>query len=112
MALATFAGPTTRLSVETRFIVDRTEDVYPGGEIDPRARLYPFSYLSEELPDISRSIERLYADPAGDLDRWAQQFVVAGGSTQTGHLLMTMTYAIKESFTYERRERAACSRPG
>ena len=111
VALATFAGPTTRLSVETRFIVDRTEDDSPGGEIDPRARLYPFSYLSEELPDISRSIERLYADPVGDLERWAQQFVVAGGSTQTGHLLMTMTYAIKEGFTYERREEGGVQPP-
>ena len=111
VALANFGGATTQLSVEARFTVDRTEDDSPGGEIDPRARLYPFPYLPEELPDISRSIERLYPDPSGDLDRWAQQFVVPGGATQTSHLMMTMTYAIKEGFAYERREKAGVQPP-
>ena len=111
VALASFAGSTTSLSVESRFTVDRTEDDSPGGEIDPRARHYPFAYLPEELPDISRSIERLYADPAGDLERFAYQFVNSGGPTQTGHLLMTMTYAIKEGFAYERREEPGVQPP-
>lgn len=111
VALATFAGPTMALAVESRFTVDRTEDDSPGGEIDPRARHFPFSYLPDELPDVSRSIERLYVDPGGDLERWANQFVNAGGPTQTGNLLMTMTYAIKEGFAYERREEAGVQPP-
>lgn len=111
VALASFAGSTTSLIVESRFTVDRREDDSPGGEIDPRARHYPFSYLPEELPDVSRSIERIYADPGGDLERWANQFVTSGGTTQTGHLLMTMTYAIKEGFSYERREEAGVQAP-
>ncbi|RBP14331.1 transglutaminase-like putative cysteine protease [Roseiarcus fermentans] len=111
VALATFAGSTTSLSVESRFTVERTEDEQPGGEIDPRAQTYPFAYLPEELPDVSRSIERLWGDPGGDLDRWAAQFVTAGGATRTSHLLMTMTYAIKEGFAYERREEAGVQPP-
>lgn len=111
VALATFAGATRRLSVESCFTVERTEDDSPGGEIDPRAGLYPFSYLPEELPDVSRSIERLYPDPTGDLERWANQFVIAGGATRTGHLLMTMTYAVKEGFAYERREEPGVQPP-
>ena len=106
VALASFAGATTSLRFESAFTVDRTEDEQPGGEIDPRARHYPFAYLPEELPDVSRSIERIYPDPGGDLERWAGQFVNSGGATLTGHLLMTMTYAIKEGFAYERREEA------
>ncbi len=111
VALATFAGATTSLSVESRSTVERTEDDSPGGEIDPRARHFPFSYLPEELPDVARSIERLYGDPGGDLDRWANQFVNSGGTTLTGDLLMTMTCAIREGFAYERREEAGVQPP-
>ena len=111
VALASFSGASASLRVESRFTVERTADEQPGGEIDPRVRLHPFSYLPEELPDISRAIERLYIDPAGDLDRWAQQFTRPGGMTQTSHLLMTLTYAIKEGFSYERREEPGVQPP-
>jgi transglutaminase-like putative cysteine protease len=111
VALASFSGATSSLRVESRFTVDRTEDDAPGGEIDARAMRYPFAYLPDELPDVARSIERLYPDPAGDLDRWANQFVNSGGATQTSHLLMTMTYAIKEGFSYERREEPGVQPP-
>jgi len=111
VALASFAGATTRLTVENRFTVERSPDNSPGGEIDPRARAYPFAYFPDELPDVARSIDRLYPDPGGDLERWARQFVTAGGETPTSRLLMTMTYAIKEGFSYERREEAGVQPP-
>ena len=38
-------------------------------------------------------------------------FVAPGGMTQTSHLLMTLTYAIKEGFAYERREAAGVQAP-
>ena len=56
-------------------------------------------------------MERLYSDPDGDLDRWVRQFVTPGATTLTSHLLMTMTYAIKESFSYERREASGVQTP-
>jgi transglutaminase-like putative cysteine protease len=56
-------------------------------------------------------MERLYSDPAGDLDRWVRQFVVRGATTLTSHLVMTMTYAIKEGFTYEWREAPGVQTP-
>jgi transglutaminase-like putative cysteine protease len=111
VALASFSGSSTSLTVESRFTVERTADDSPGGEIDPRAELYPFSYLPEELPDISGALERLYEDPGGELDRWARQFASSAGTTQTSHLLMTMTYAIKEGFSYERREESGVQPP-
>ena len=111
VALASFEGETKALRIENRFTMERTEDDSPGGEIDPSAQSYPFSYSPEELPDVARSLERLYTDPSGDLDRWARQFVVAGGTTPTSQLLMTMTYAIKEGFSYERREESGVQSP-
>jgi transglutaminase-like putative cysteine protease len=111
VAVASFSGAWTSLRIENRFTVERIVDEQPGGEIDPRAQFYPFAYLAEELPDIARAMERLYSDPAGDLDRWARQFVTPGATTPTSHLLMTMTYAIKEGFSYERREAAGVQTP-
>ena len=111
VAIASFSGSHMALRVENHFAVERIVDEQPGGEIDPRAELFPFSYAPEELPDIARTLERLYTDPAGDLDRWVRQFVTPGGSTRTSHLLMTMTYAIKEGFSYERREEAGVQSP-
>jgi transglutaminase-like putative cysteine protease len=111
VAVASFSGAWTSLRVENRFTVERIEDEQPGGEIDPRAQFFPFSYAPEELPDIARAIERLYRDSAGELDRWVRQFVTQGATTLTGHLLMTMTYAIKEGFSYERREAPGVQTP-
>ena len=111
VALASFSGSTMRLAVENRFTVERSASETLGGEIDPRARTYPFSYLPDELPDVTRAIERLYPDPGGDFERWVRQFVTPGGETPTSHLLMTLTYGIKESFSYERREEAGVQPP-
>jgi transglutaminase-like putative cysteine protease len=111
VAVASFSGSWTSLRVENRFSVERIEDDQPGGEIDPRAQFFPFSYAADELPDIARAMERLYSDPAGDLDRWVRQFVSSGATILTSHLLMTMTYAIKEGFSYERREAAGVQTP-
>jgi len=111
VAIASFSGAWTSLRVENRFTVERIVDESPGGEIDSRAEFYPFFYAPEELPDIARTIERLYSDPAGDLDRWARRFLSPGGSTQTSRLLMTLTYAIKEGFAYERREASGVQSP-
>ena len=111
VAVASFSGAWTSLRVENRFTVERIEDDQPGGEIDPRAQFFPFSYAPEELPDIARAMERLYSDPAGDIDRWVRQFLTSGATVLTSHLLMTMTYAIKEGFSYERREAAGVQTP-
>jgi transglutaminase-like putative cysteine protease len=111
VAIASFSGGSTSLRVENRFTVERIVDEQPGGEIDPRAETYPFLYAPEELPDISRTIERLYSDPDGELDRWARRFLAPGGSTLTSHLLMTLTYAIREGFAYERREASGVQTP-
>jgi transglutaminase-like putative cysteine protease len=111
VAYATFSDATRLLRVESRFVVDRIPDDEPGGEIEPEARQYPFSYAQEELPDIARAIEPLYGDPTGEVHKWARRFVSPSGLTPTSELLMTMNYAIKESFSYERREKSGVQSP-
>ena len=103
VAVANFTGETTRLRVESRIEVEHKPSNEPEVLLDESARVYPFSYDIDEMPDLARSIERHYPDPDGEIERWARRFVNVGGSTETGAMLMTLTYAIKEGFTYQRR---------
>jgi len=103
VAIANFTGQTRSLRVESNIALDHTPFEGPEVLLEDRARHYPFAYDAEEIPDLARSIERHYADPAGDLDRWVQRFLQSGRRTETGTLLMTLTYAIKEGLSYKRR---------
>ena len=42
------------------------------GEVEDYARLFPFTYASEDMPDLLRSIERQYLDPGRIIDNWAR----------------------------------------
>jgi len=103
VAIATFAGTTTSLRVESNLTLEHTPLDEPEAVLEDRARFYPFSYDREEMPDLARSIEQHYPDPSGELDRWVRRFLDPGRPTATGALLMTLTYAIKEGMRYERR---------
>ena len=103
VAVAGFKGQTTELCVESRITVEHKDSGEPEGLLEESAQTYPFSYDPEEMPDLARSIEQHHPDPEGEVARWARRFVNPGGPTKTGTLLMTLTYAIKEGFTYERR---------
>ncbi len=103
VAIADFVGQTRRLEVENNITLEHIASDEPEFLLEDRARTYPFSYDSEEMPDLARAIERHYPDPNGELDRWVRQFVNQGRPTETGALLMTLTHAINESLVYERR---------
>ena len=103
VGIATFGGATTSLRVENNLTLEHTASDEPEAVLDEAARLYPFTYDPEEIPDLARSMQRHYADPSGELDRWVGRFLNPGRPTPTGTLLMTLTYAIKEGFLYQRR---------
>ena len=103
VAVADFRGDSESLRVESRIVVEHRQSAEPEVLIDEDARRYPFSYDVEEMPDLSRCIERRHPDRDGEIDRWARRFVNPSGRTDTGAMLMTLTYAIKESFVYQRR---------
>jgi len=103
VAIANFAGNTRSLRVESNITLEHTPFEEPEVLLEERARYFPFSYDAEEMPDLARSIERHYADPSGELNRWVRRFLHQGRPTETGALLMTLTYAIKEGLSYERR---------
>ena len=66
------------------------------------ALYFPFSYASEELPDLGRSIERGAPDPEHRVDQWARSFLDTHGEgpPQTLDILARMTQAIHANFYY------------
>ena len=103
VAIANFSGVTASLRVENNLTLEHTPFEGPEFQLEDRARYYPFPYDTDEIPDLARSIERHYPDPSGELDRWVRRFLQPGRPIETGSLLMTLTYAIKEGLAYERR---------
>ncbi len=103
VAIARFSGRSTDLRFDSTIRLDHSPSNAVEFQIADYASTYPFSYGSEESPDLLRSIERQYLDPDRDIDRWARQFLRRQGPTGTRELLAAMTLAIKERFTYVSR---------
>jgi transglutaminase-like putative cysteine protease len=79
--------------------------------IAAHAQTYPFSYDTDEMPDLLRSVERQYPDRDFELYRWARQFVPAEGPVATYDLLAAITRAIRKSFTYVSRAEMGIQSP-
>jgi transglutaminase-like putative cysteine protease len=103
VARAQFKGRAEELRFESTIRVKLYPTGAPNFQTKTAAKSYPFAYEADELPDLAPSIARAYPDPNGEVERWAMRFLSPGKSTPTGKLLMTMTCAIRESFTYVRR---------
>lgn len=103
VALVGFTGKTRELCFGTNIRLDHTQQVEMDLQIDAEALHYPFAYDPEEVVDLERTIKRHFADPDDEVGRWTRQFVRIGQPTETGRLLMTLCYAIHESFIYARR---------
>ena len=79
--------------------------------LDPAAETYPFSYSTDEAPDLARTIERHYPDPDRVVDAWARAFLNPSGPTRTLDLLAAMTRAIKAGFRYRARDAMGTNTP-
>lgn len=111
VAIASFAAKARELRFESSIRLDHSPGRTPNFQIEEEAKTYPFAYEGEELPDLSPCMARRYPDPEQKLDCWARQFVRQGRPTETGELLKTLTYAIKEGFRYERRSEGGTHSP-
>lgn len=103
---------TQRLSILSRLDLTHYPDcpVLPAATLDPAAEKFPFSYASEEIPDLGRLTERQLPDPKGLVDVWARRFV-AGSGIRTLEMLAAMTHAIKAQFTYGARHEEGTQSP-
>jgi transglutaminase-like putative cysteine protease len=104
VAIATFDRRADTLDIRGTAEVEHLPTSEADIQIEPYAERYPFTYSSEDMPDLLRSIERDYRDPDRQLDEWAMSFVEAGGPMGTMELLRRMTESIHDTFAYQRRE--------
>jgi transglutaminase-like putative cysteine protease len=111
VAIANFSTAAAELRFDGLIRLDHSPTNALDFQLDDHASTYPFCYGAEEIPDLSRSIERQYLDPRRVVDRWARQFLKVEGPTGTRELLAAITQAIKWGFRYLRREEAGTQDP-
>lgn len=100
VAIARFTGRTRELRFENTVRLDHRPQHALDFRLDEQAQIYPLSYSSDEMPDLARSIERLYPDPDHVTDQWARRFLHRDGPTRVRDLLHDMTDAIKQEHSY------------
>jgi transglutaminase-like putative cysteine protease len=111
VCVARFSGRTSELRVESLSRLDHAAQNVLEFDIEDYAATYPFLYGMDEMPDLARSIERLYPDPERLVDNWARRFVQADGPSGTLELLTSMTHAIKRELTYVARHERGIQEP-
>ena len=75
----------------------------PVYSLDTDAELFPFSYTSQDLPDLAPFVERQVPDPDRKVDAWASRVASEASSKQTLKVLEAMTHVIKKEFRYNAR---------
>jgi transglutaminase-like putative cysteine protease len=103
IAIASFNDAAEELRFRSRIELDHFGLSNPEFVIEPYAQTYPFSYPAEEIPDLGRSVERQDPDPERKVDGWVKGFLDGGGQVRTQDLLVNITRAIHEQFSYARR---------
>jgi transglutaminase-like putative cysteine protease len=111
VALARFSTTSDMLRFDSTIRLDHSATNALDFQLENYAREYPFSYGSEEQPDLLRAIERQYLDPGRTIDRWAREFVRRDGPTDTQKMLAAMMFAIKDGFAYIARDEPGSQDP-
>ncbi len=111
VAVATFARRAKSLRFAAYARLDHRPSEIEAVAIETYARRYPFTYSSEDMPDLLRSIERQHHDPERVVDRWARSFIGDDGRVNTVDLLAGMTTRIRRDFTYVARAEAGTQTP-
>jgi len=102
LTLVDFAILTGVLQFESIIRLEHTPENTPDFRIEEYARLHPFTYQHDELPDLAPYIVRQHPEQT-EVDDWLAKFFSKGAAQPTGQLLMTLNEAIAESFSYRRR---------
>jgi transglutaminase-like putative cysteine protease len=111
VAVASFARRATELVIESEVRLHHDAHAPEEISIEDYARTYPFTYSSEEMPDLLRSIERQHLDPLRRVDEWARRFVGRPGATDTLSMLKAVTEAIKCELDYVARPEKGTQTP-
>lgn len=111
VAIAEFGRRATSLTVTSQATLEHAPLAQGQVDVEPYARRFPFTYSSEDMPDLLRSIERQYHDPERIVDNWARAFVRDDGATDTVAMLSDMATSIRRDFTYVPRHEKGTQTP-
>ena len=103
IALASFDVSSDRLSIRARTTVELTAPVWPVFAIAADATSFPFVYSADDLTDLGALAAPQYADDAGRLSDWVEQFVMTR-PTDTLSLLKDISNGITARISYQSRE--------
>ena len=100
VAVACFTARAETLRFGSTLRLDHSPADIVETEIEEFAGTYPFSYGSEDMPDLFHLIERYSPDPARQLDQWLHRFLPKNGSPNTHALLVNLTWTIQKTFIH------------
>lgn len=103
VATATVAAAVNELRIDSRVELELLAHPWPVFDIAAEVLCYPFRYSDDEWTDLGALATMQYADPAGRLRRWAQDFVARPG-TDTLSLLKDLNAGIAARLGYQSRE--------
>jgi transglutaminase-like putative cysteine protease len=103
IAIAHFNVSASELSFLSSFRAKPYPLALQGVTLEHYAERYPFSYSVDEIADLGRTAERHYPDPDHKVDLWARGFMDADPGRSTMGILVAMTHAIRNQFSYSRR---------
>ena len=111
VAIATFDAHADTLTFDSHIIVDhKPADAFTLTPDDP-GYFYPFLYDGDEYLDLLQYVTPHYADPDGELDAWARNFLEAEPPTPTFKILSRMTHGIREQLAYRARYEEGTQHP-
>ena len=111
VAIALFDTRATQLHVVSEMTLDHAPIERLQIEVEQYARHFPFTYASEDMPDLLRSIERQHLDVKRIVDNWARTFLNPDGPTDTIAMLTAIATTIKSTFTYVARHEKGTQTP-
>ncbi len=100
IAIATFEGETDHLDLISTIRLEHFAMPVELPMIEAYARTLPFSYATEEAPDLARHVERHYPDPNGLVSAWTKQFLKGEREAETLATLTRMCKGIQEGLKY------------
>ena len=111
VTLFDFDTSSAHIDVESIIRLEHTPENAPDFQIEEHAKLHPFRYAAEQLPDLSPCMRRQCPDPDDNLRKWLRGFLELGRKQPTGRLLMTLSEAIADGFSYVRRSAPGTQTP-
>lgn len=103
VATAQFDAMTDSLSIRSCVQVDLRAPIWPVFPIAAYAASYPFQYTADDRTDLGALVTPQYADYAGRLPHWAEEFVM-GQPTDTLSLLKDISNGVTAQISYQSRE--------